>query len=199
MIHRKFLELSFTNSAFAFTRRTCIAASKTILKEAFSTADQDGPVLWIEQAFTIAAGIILSLDALHRSAGERDYHEHVRLVADAATYLKRFKHSRIAERGAQVLQDLQENLREGGRNELGKRSRIADPREDGFSPKRARQHINRRSMVDTPLSGSVEPSDPTAVDQSDPVQDFWNSMHNMYQQDGHREQSLFDDFLSFRF
>jgi hypothetical protein len=32
MIHRKFLGLSFSNSAFSFTRRTCVAAAKTILK-----------------------------------------------------------------------------------------------------------------------------------------------------------------------
>ncbi|KAK4901806.1 hypothetical protein LTR27_001578 [Elasticomyces elasticus] len=44
MIHRKFLSMSFTNTAFTFTRRTCIAASKTILKEFRQATDEDGPV-----------------------------------------------------------------------------------------------------------------------------------------------------------
>ena len=103
MIHRKFLGLSFTNSAFSFTRRTCIAASKTILKEALSANDEQGPVLWIEQAFSVAAGIILSLDLFHRSATEKEFGEHSGLVEDAIEYLKRFEGSKIASRGVQLL------------------------------------------------------------------------------------------------
>jgi hypothetical protein len=33
MIHRKFLSLSFVNPMFEFTPRTCVAASRTIIKE----------------------------------------------------------------------------------------------------------------------------------------------------------------------
>ncbi len=113
MIHRKFLGLSFTNSAFSFTRRTCIAASKTILKEALSGSDEQGPVLWIEQAFSVAAGIILSLDILHRSASEKEFDEHTRLVVDAIGYLSRFENSKIAARGVRLLSGLQRELQEG--------------------------------------------------------------------------------------
>jgi hypothetical protein len=49
MIHRTFIGSSFTNPAFQMTRNTCIAAAKTILKEAKQEQDEDGPVIWIDQ------------------------------------------------------------------------------------------------------------------------------------------------------
>ncbi|KAJ5133320.1 hypothetical protein N7526_004685 [Penicillium atrosanguineum] len=57
MIHRKFLWSSFTNLAFAFTRKTCIAAAKTIIREQKQVIKEDGPVLWIYHAFSVAASI----------------------------------------------------------------------------------------------------------------------------------------------
>ncbi|KAJ5184730.1 hypothetical protein N7491_007401 [Penicillium cf. griseofulvum] len=59
MIHRKFLWSSFTNPAFTFTRKTCIAAAKTIIREQKQVAEEDGPVLWIYHAFTVAASVSL--------------------------------------------------------------------------------------------------------------------------------------------
>jgi hypothetical protein len=49
MIHRKFISKSFTNPAFQMTRDTCIAAAKTILKEAKQEQEEDVPVIWIDQ------------------------------------------------------------------------------------------------------------------------------------------------------
>ena len=49
MIHRTFISASFTNSAFQMTRNTCIAAAKTILKEAQQDQDEDGPAICIDQ------------------------------------------------------------------------------------------------------------------------------------------------------
>jgi hypothetical protein len=49
MIHRTFIGSSFTNPAFQMTRNTCIAAAKTILKEAKQEQDEGGPVIWIDQ------------------------------------------------------------------------------------------------------------------------------------------------------
>ena len=49
MIHRAFISLSFTNPAFQITRNTCIAAAKTILKEAKQDQDEEGPAIWIDQ------------------------------------------------------------------------------------------------------------------------------------------------------
>ncbi|KAJ5895982.1 uncharacterized protein N7473_005381 [Penicillium subrubescens] len=60
MIHRKFLWSSFTNPAFTFTRKTCIAAAKTIIREQKQLVREDGPVLWIYHAFSVAASIFSS-------------------------------------------------------------------------------------------------------------------------------------------
>ncbi|KAK5108475.1 hypothetical protein LTR62_008293 [Meristemomyces frigidus] len=106
MIHRKFLSRSFTNDTFAFTRRTCVAASKTILKEFRQTLLEDGPTLWIYHAFAVAAAITLGLDILHSSSHEIPYSEHESLVLEAMTSLENVDNSRIASRGARLLADL---------------------------------------------------------------------------------------------
>lgn len=72
MIHRKFLGRSFTDSAFSFTRKTCVAAAKTILKALFDTTDvgrdvlrvedQGKPIIWTEQAFSVTACVSNILD-----------------------------------------------------------------------------------------------------------------------------------------
>ncbi|KAI0484973.1 c6 zinc finger domain-containing protein [Xylariaceae sp. FL0804] len=106
MIHRSFLSESFTNPAFGFTRRTCLAASKTIIKEYKSVVEEDGPVLWIHQAFSVAASIILILDALHREPGEPEAAEHLRLVEETIEILKACQNSMIALRGTRLLSAL---------------------------------------------------------------------------------------------
>jgi hypothetical protein len=202
MIHRKFIGLSFTNSAFSFTRRTCIAASKTILKEALSGHDEQGPMLWIEQAFSVAAGIILSLDTFHRSNNDRSFEEHKRLVADAIDYLRRFEDSKIASRGVQLLSGLQRELQEGGCANPRKRQRSA---EDGSrapsSGKRART-FNMESFISN-VSQDLQVTTPTTltVDASASVGDTsWNPFTNwLPPETGFGGQSLFDELLSFQF
>lgn len=61
MIHRKFLSLSFTNPMFEFTRKTCVAASRTIIKEQKEATRDGGPVLWIHQAFSVTASVSQTL------------------------------------------------------------------------------------------------------------------------------------------
>ncbi|KAF2663495.1 hypothetical protein BT63DRAFT_379867 [Microthyrium microscopicum] len=110
MIHRKFLGPSFTNSTFSFTRRTCIAASKTIINEAQAASDTHGPVLWIEQAFVVAAAIILCLDAFHRQTVEPEYNDHKALAIEASDHLSGFPMSMIASRGIKLLSFLMKEL-----------------------------------------------------------------------------------------
>lgn len=57
MIHRKFLSLSFVNPMFEFTRKTCVAASRTIIKEQKEATRNGGPMLWIHQAFSVTASV----------------------------------------------------------------------------------------------------------------------------------------------
>ncbi|KAF1969459.1 hypothetical protein BU23DRAFT_539585 [Bimuria novae-zelandiae CBS 107.79] len=105
MIHRSFLSESFVNPAFSFTRRTCLAASKTIIKEYKAVLEEDSPILWIYQAFAIAAAIILLLDVLHREPTSVEYSEHKSLVEDVVEILGSAD-SMIATRGTKLLSSL---------------------------------------------------------------------------------------------
>ncbi|KAL1794949.1 hypothetical protein ACET3X_006765 [Alternaria dauci] len=202
MIHRKFIGLSFSNSAFSFTRRTCIAASKTILKEALSGTEDHGPTLWIEQAFSVAAGIILSLDTFHRSASEREFEEHQKLVKDAISYLRTYEDSKIASRGVQLLSGLQRELQEGGSANPRKRQQPAEFGDltPSFS-KRART-FNVESFINN-VSRDLQVTTPTTSDTDVPANagdTSWNSFMNLVPlQTGFGGQSLFDDLLSFQF
>jgi hypothetical protein len=107
MIHRAFLGRSFTEPAFDFTRRTCMQAAKTILKEARQAYDEEGPVLWIDQAFMVAAGITLALDIFHRKPSEPEHDEHRKLVDNTISMLGKFdNNSMIAVRGVRLLSSL---------------------------------------------------------------------------------------------
>ncbi|KAK5218796.1 hypothetical protein LTR72_008736 [Exophiala xenobiotica] len=106
MIHRAFLGRSFTEQTFDFTRRTCMAAAKTILKEARQAYDEEGPMLWIDQAFMVAAGITLALDIFHRKADEPEYEEHRKLVDNTISMLGKFENSMISLRGIRLLSSL---------------------------------------------------------------------------------------------
>lgn len=57
MIHRKFLGMSFHDPRFAFTRKTCLAAAKTIINEAKQEPPNESPILWTMQAFSVAAAV----------------------------------------------------------------------------------------------------------------------------------------------
>ncbi|KAL4962757.1 Zn(II)2Cys6 transcription factor [Aspergillus stella-maris] len=103
MIHRKFLWPSFTNPAFAFTRRTCIAASKTIIRECKRVSEEEGPTLWIYHAFSVAASIILCLDILFRPPSDAENQSHRELIQDTLAILLRGETSMIAKRGVTIL------------------------------------------------------------------------------------------------
>ncbi|KKY15335.1 putative cmp dcmp deaminase zinc-binding protein [Phaeomoniella chlamydospora] len=113
MIHRKFLSMSFTNAAFAFTRRTCLAASKTILKEfiAMSGETDQGPTFWTHQAFSVAACIIIFLELLHQESLDGLADTQYSLVLETLEILSRIqKRSMIAFRGVKLLKALQKQV-----------------------------------------------------------------------------------------
>ncbi|RDW72776.1 uncharacterized protein DSM5745_07948 [Aspergillus mulundensis] len=103
MVYRKFLWPSFTNLAFSFTLKTCIAASKTILRECKQVAEEEGPILWIYHAFAVAASIILCLDLLFQPPLDAEHHGHRELVEDTIAILSRSNSSMIAKRGLTIL------------------------------------------------------------------------------------------------
>jgi hypothetical protein len=199
MIHRKFLGLSFTNSTFALTRRTCIAASKTILKEAQAARDDNGPVLWIDQAFVVAAGIILSLDAFHRKPDETNFLEHQRLARQAIEYLTQFPESKISSRGLQLLYFLASELdvinQTGATTTFqGSRKRHADgqPLSDHRPEKRGRVFNLSAFMNAMDIGQHRLPISTPTVDEPDDI--AWEAFAEML---GFGGENLFDDFFSF--
>jgi hypothetical protein len=107
MIHRRFLGMSFRDQRYSFTRRTCLAAAKTIINEIKEDVQDENPILWTDQAFTVAASIILTLDNFNCQQSAREYEEHRRLVKDAIAVLAQsVAISSIAARGTRLLSDL---------------------------------------------------------------------------------------------
>lgn len=107
MIHRSFLGKSLTDPTFEHTRKTCMEAAKTILKEARQALDHsEGPMLWIDQAFMVAAGITLSLDIFHKPPTDAEFDEHRKHVETTINMLSKFDHSMIAIRGVRLLSSL---------------------------------------------------------------------------------------------
>lgn len=113
MIHRQYIRASFTNPAYSITRMTCVAAAKTILNEAKQNDSHDGPIIWVDKAFCVAAGIVLCLDMFHRqSSSDPEYQIHRDLVVECIALLQKFDTSVVAVRGAGLLSALID-VREG--------------------------------------------------------------------------------------
>ncbi|KAJ9640561.1 hypothetical protein H2204_003189 [Knufia peltigerae] len=106
MIHRAYIRQSFTNPLYSMTRATCTAAAKTILNEAKKAKEIDGPIIWIDKAFCVAAAIILCLDIFHRPDSDPELATHKGLVSECIEQLQRFESSIIAVRGAIVLTEI---------------------------------------------------------------------------------------------
>ncbi len=104
--HKEFLGRSFKEPAFDYSRRACLASSKSILREAKQAYDEEGPSFWIDQAFMVAAGIVLSLDTFHRQEVEPEFKEHRRLAETTVGMLGKFENSAIGQRGAKMLSSL---------------------------------------------------------------------------------------------
>ncbi|KAL2784407.1 hypothetical protein BJX66DRAFT_316675 [Aspergillus keveii] len=142
MIHRKFLWSSFTNPAFSFTRKTCIAASKTIIRECKLVAEEDGPILWIYHAFAVAASIILCLDLLFRSPSDAEHQGHRGLVQDTIVILSRSGPSMIAKRGIRILRLLSQAEQDRSSSETISRGETLS-----MSPDEQRCAIDVRRLV----------------------------------------------------
>ncbi|PYI04714.1 hypothetical protein BO78DRAFT_167669 [Aspergillus sclerotiicarbonarius CBS 121057] len=62
MIHRPFLFLSFQSPAYEYTRRTCVAAAMTILREHETIINEGDFFVWTHSAFCVTAAIILCFE-----------------------------------------------------------------------------------------------------------------------------------------
>ncbi|KAK1518679.1 serine carboxypeptidase [Colletotrichum costaricense] len=89
MIHRPFLFLSFQSDSYIHTRRTCVAAAVTILREHKSIVESGEVSLWTHIAFSITAAIILSFEVICDQSKERDSRQegYLDAIRDAREHL----------------------------------------------------------------------------------------------------------------
>lgn len=68
MIHRPFLFRAFQSptTPYSYTRRTCVAAAMTILREHEAITATDDLSIWTHSAFCITAAVILSFEVSYR-------------------------------------------------------------------------------------------------------------------------------------
>lgn len=154
-------------------------------------------MLWIDQAFSVAAGIILSLDVLHRTSSEKEFGEHKQLVANAIHYLQKFGYSKIATRGVQLLTFLRQKLEEIGPTESRKRSH-EDGSGAGRSQKRTRgfniQSLVRDVSQNLGVTSSVTTF--TATPAFELSHNAWDTFSGILPaHTGLDEQYLFDNFF----
>ncbi|CZR59277.1 uncharacterized protein PAC_09169 [Phialocephala subalpina] len=182
MIHRRFLGMSFRDKGYSFTRRTCLAAAKTIINEMKQDVHDESPILWTTQAFSVAAGIILCLDNFNRDQSAREYEEHRQLVSDAIVVLSQsVAISSIAARGTRLLSELLAEQQKHTQNINSASSRIELQYPSGNSPKASERSLNVAAFVkkfcesDAPPSGSSPIATshmPLWLQQEDSIQSF---------------------------
>lgn len=121
IIHKTFLKRSFSDEPFDYSRRTCVAAAKTILNEASQPRQVEEPVIWIDQvcapktfkmnslitrrqAFSIAAGITILIYLINRPTAEESERESCYALGERCILvLSRYQHSLLAARGVRLL------------------------------------------------------------------------------------------------
>jgi hypothetical protein len=105
MIHQSFLNKSFKDVKYTYSRWACTTAARHVLS-LYTKRDPDEPQFWVEQAFSITAGICLILDLFHRAEITAESHEYLACVKRAVVYLASFPTSSVAAHGVRVLTSL---------------------------------------------------------------------------------------------
>ncbi|KAJ9157219.1 Monooxygenase, FAD-binding [Pleurostoma richardsiae] len=104
MIHRPFLIRSYQVPRYDFTRRTCTAAARTILREHDALAQADDLCVWTHTPFCITAAVILCFEI--NSAGDGDEStvaSHRAAVIATRQRLAHRKSDVLAQRGVALL------------------------------------------------------------------------------------------------
>ncbi|UPX13805.1 uncharacterized protein EKO05_0004304 [Ascochyta rabiei] len=105
MIHQSFLNKSFKDVRYTYSRWACATAARHVLS-LYPKREPDEPQFWVEQAFCITAGICLILDLFHRSEINAEAQEYLACVKRAVVYLASFPTSSVANHGVRVLTSL---------------------------------------------------------------------------------------------
>ncbi|KAH6620067.1 hypothetical protein C7974DRAFT_225652 [Boeremia exigua] len=105
MIHQSFLNKSYKDPRYTYSRWACSTAAKHVLS-LYQKREPDEPQFWVEQAFAITAGICLVLDLFHRTEINAEAQEYLVYVKQAVSYLASFPTSSVANHGVRVLTSL---------------------------------------------------------------------------------------------
>lgn len=105
MLHQSFLNKSYKDVRYAYSRWACTTAARHVLS-IYVKREPDEPQFWVEQAFSITAGICLILDLFHRNEINAEAQEYLACVKRAVVYLASFPTSSVANHGVRVLTSL---------------------------------------------------------------------------------------------
>lgn len=105
MIHQSFLNKSFRDVRYTYSRWACLNSARHVLS-LYPKREPDEPQFWVEQAFCITAGICLILDLFHRTEINAESQELLSSVKRAVVYLASFPTSSVANHGVRVLTSL---------------------------------------------------------------------------------------------
>ncbi|KAK2752072.1 alpha-ketoglutarate dependent xanthine dioxygenase [Colletotrichum kahawae] len=139
MIHRSFLFLSFQSDSYVHTRRTCVAAAVTILREHKSIVESGEVSLWTHVAFSITAAIILSFEVICDQSNERDTRQegYLDAIRDAREHLLgRTTNDVLAHRGVVLIDAIFSEV--GGLESFSDRTLAARPEAINFEEIAAR-------------------------------------------------------------
>ncbi|KAJ0336400.1 hypothetical protein COL922a_008001 [Colletotrichum nupharicola] len=128
MIHRPFLFLLLQSDSYAHTRRTCVAAAVTILREHKSIVESGEVSLWTHVAFSITAAIILSFEVICDQSKERDARQegYLDAIRDAREHLLgRTTNDVLAHRGVVLIDAIFSEV--GGMESFSDRTLAARP------------------------------------------------------------------------
>ncbi|EFW99065.1 c6 zinc finger domain containing protein [Grosmannia clavigera kw1407] len=109
MIHRPFMFRSFQSPAYAPTRRTCVSASMTILRNHRSITESGEVSLWTHTAFCITAALILCFEIICNRGEDHadDLHSQRAMYGNAIDHARQYLTSRtgdvLAQRGVLLI------------------------------------------------------------------------------------------------
>lgn len=105
MIHRPFLFRSFQDQTYSHSRRTCVAAAMTILREHEAIVEEDDLSIWTHTAFAITAAVILCFEgnALVKDPGNAKVEIYRETVAAARDRLVARNCDLLAQRGVALI------------------------------------------------------------------------------------------------
>lgn len=104
MIHRPFLFRSFRDQTYKYTRRTCVAAAMTILREHEVIVREEDISIWTHTAFAITAAVIMCFELISTAESHVDIAQtYSDAIYAARTRLSARNHDVLAQRGVALI------------------------------------------------------------------------------------------------